>query len=372
MEAGAPQRALREFAAALGAITLGSASTGDGGRALTVQQLYEGAALINGATVLRGGCEFHLQASHPGGLRELGTALAAARAAAGDAVAAKREAALQRLASGESLRGAVAPVVERLQTVHGDAVAAGLERAAKAGERAMGLVEDARAVQPGLVAAATLQLATDTITAREASLERAEMPADAMDEQTWAGQRAKEAASLRQQRELVAEAVAVNADRSNVEAARAADEAMTSNFLLLAPPAAKKTAGAAATALRRRPAAQPTAAETPQVRCSAWSPRARAAEAAQGVHSRHPAQQQPQPPPMRRPKAERVVARGASRAAARARARAPTTITTTAAVPPRPRATPPAVGRRTGAEQSTGYPAARIDAISGRGLRKGS
>ncbi len=55
VEAGAPPRVLKELAAALGADTTASAPTNDGGRALVVQQLYDGAALLSGTTVARDG-----------------------------------------------------------------------------------------------------------------------------------------------------------------------------------------------------------------------------------------------------------------------------------------------------------------------------
>jgi hypothetical protein len=87
------------------------------------------------------------------------------------------------------------------------------------------------------IASTALKITTDEIAAREASLQRAEMPADAMDRETWEGQRTKEAASLRLQRELVAEAAGVIADRADVAAAAAADAAMLTHFRALAPPA---------------------------------------------------------------------------------------------------------------------------------------
>ena len=87
--------------------------------------------------------------AHPGGLREIGPSLTAARVAVGDTAAlrARRDAALQRLASGRSLRedAAAAAVTERLQTVHEEAAAAGLERAAQVGERATAWVTEAMA-----------------------------------------------------------------------------------------------------------------------------------------------------------------------------------------------------------------------------------
>ncbi len=185
VEAGAPPRVLKELAAALGADTTASAPTSDGGRALVVQQLYEGAALLSGSTVAREGWQCHLLATHAGGLRELGSALAAAGASIGDtaAQAARRAATLQRLGCGSSLRSeaATAAVTERLQEVHDKGAGAGLERVAETGERTMARVAEALEKEPGILAAATLQMATDDIAARQASLERATMPADAMD-----------------------------------------------------------------------------------------------------------------------------------------------------------------------------------------------
>ena len=55
VEAGAPQRLLRTLADALGAEVSSSAATGDGGRAVVVRQLRDGAALLHGATVQQEG-----------------------------------------------------------------------------------------------------------------------------------------------------------------------------------------------------------------------------------------------------------------------------------------------------------------------------
>ncbi len=55
VEAGAPQRLLRTLADALGADVSSSAATGDGGRAVVVRQLRDGAALLHGATVQQEG-----------------------------------------------------------------------------------------------------------------------------------------------------------------------------------------------------------------------------------------------------------------------------------------------------------------------------
>ncbi len=213
-EDGTPQRVLRALAAALGATVSAAEPTGDGGRSVVVQQLYKGAALLNGATVQREGWACHLQAAHPCGLRELSAALAAARAEAGAEAAAQRDAALRQLAQGVALHDkAAASVVQRLQTVHGEAASAGMQRATAVGQRALEHVEaalaaeDVLAEEPGAassVAASALQTAMSGIQARERSLEKAEQPADAMDDETWRDKKAKEAANLVRQRELVA------------------------------------------------------------------------------------------------------------------------------------------------------------------------
>ncbi len=91
--------------------------------------------------------------------------------------------------------------MERLQTVHEEAEAAGMRRAAETGQRAAEWVEAALEEAPA-VANTALRVAADEVVAREASHARTEMPAGAM-EDAWQEQQTREAELLRQQREII-------------------------------------------------------------------------------------------------------------------------------------------------------------------------
>ncbi len=243
VEAGAPARLLREVAAALGADVTGSVALGDGGRAVTVQNLFEDAALLNGVAVLREGWEFTIEATHPSGLRELSAGLAAARAATGGEAAARRAAALERLTQREP-RGAAAaaPLMQRLCTMRTEATALGSDRAEETAGRTVEWVEGALGEEPA-VAAAALQVARADLKDRQASLERKDRPPETMDDGAWEAQKSKEAALLERGQELVAEAARVMADQADIAAVAAANQDMTAHFLFRAPPVTKNGGG---------------------------------------------------------------------------------------------------------------------------------